>query len=136
MVKDGSDRYDRNTYVKFDLSGIHPPVQRAILRITVVDLTNGVPAPLYLFGIDNDSWDEGTITWNNRPPVEIPPIVSVNVDQVGVYEFDVTDYINQQLNNDAVATLVLSDENTARRKVRLWSREGTAPPQLELKFGP
>ena len=135
IVKDGSDEYDRNAYIRFDLPSVSGPVVRAILTLTVERLPNGEPAPVKLYVSDNN-WQEDTITWNNRPPINSAvPFLSAEISQLGDIEFDITDYINATLDRgERSITLVIADGTTARRMVRFWSREGTTPPRLELKF--
>lgn len=131
VVKDGSDNFNRNTYIKFDLSNLSKKVTYVGLRVMVGKVTNGVPAPLFVFGMEDDSWDEMTMTWNNRPLVDSQQLLSqAQVSQTGIIEFDVTDYINAQITGDKIASIVLSDETTARRILELSSREGTTSPVL------
>lgn len=58
------------------------------------------------------------------------------VEKAGFIDFDVTDFIKTQLEGDKTASIVLSDETTARRIVEISSREGVAPPTLVITYIP
>ena len=137
IVKDGSDQFDRNAYIRFDLAAAPGPVRNATLTLSVERLPNGEPAPVNLFLSDDNSWQEYGITWNNRPPVNsAAPLCSAEVNKRGALEFDMTEFVNAAIERgDREITIVLIDGTTARRMVRFWSREGTVPPILALTFG-
>ena len=65
VKKDTGTGYNREAFLKFDLSGISDPVSAAVLCLTPLTLGATVEHQIY-FMLD-DSWTETGITWNNRP---------------------------------------------------------------------
>lgn len=57
------ESYVRESYVKFDLSTMLPADGEVMLRLH----HNQPPSPLMLHSVQEDSWDEDTLTWNNAP---------------------------------------------------------------------
>jgi hyaluronate lyase len=120
---------NKKAYTKFDLSPI-VSVDRAILRIHTSS-TSGEAAVLTATGADN-SWAEGTITWNNAPLPNTGVLDSVWVNgREQVYELDVTDYIRGRLARDRQATLVLSGTDYESLAMSIHSKEHSyGGPQL------
>jgi hypothetical protein len=55
----------RESLIRFDLSGISQPISSAQLKLKVTSATaNGV---FHVYRLLSDSWDEDTVTWNNKP---------------------------------------------------------------------
>jgi hyaluronate lyase len=63
-----NDGYNRVAYLRFDLSGVTRPVERAVLWVygKTAD-NNGVQTALRAWPVANDTWTESGLTWNNRP---------------------------------------------------------------------
>jgi hypothetical protein len=57
---------DRQIYLKFDLSGA-ASITSASLQMHRVTSPTSPSRPVGIFGCANTSWEESTITWNNRP---------------------------------------------------------------------
>ncbi|GGB94662.1 hypothetical protein GCM10011325_22530 [Dyadobacter sediminis] len=127
FVKSGMNK--ARAYIKFSLSGLGQ-VNSAKLRIygsCNCLYSSGVIAR----GISDDSWTENEITWNNAP-TDVTGYSSHTVvtDNPKYHDLDVTEFIQQQINGDGIATLLL--EWTARdTRSNYNSRESIAnPPQL------
>ncbi|WP_372798291.1 DNRLRE domain-containing protein, partial [Pontiella sp.] len=55
------------TFIKFDLPVYYPPdIQRAVLTFTGKSESN-VLTQAHVYGLDDDSWSEDSLTWNNAP---------------------------------------------------------------------
>ena len=122
--------YDREAYLKFDLSSVQGTPLSAILRVYVF-YTNTDPSGFNVYGVTDDSWTELGITWNNAPGSGGLALdsVAVPVDAFGWYELDVTQFVRA----DADGTLSLHLQNNvvgALTNLSMYSREGTYPPQL------
>jgi len=65
-VKKEGAGYDRQTFVKFDLSGITGPVSSAKVRLFMTT-SGGAAITNQAYLVTQDGWSESGITWNNRP---------------------------------------------------------------------
>ena len=102
---------DKIPYFKFDLSAIEPAeVISATLRIYCNGKNNGTIS-VTAIGVDNDSWDEHTITYNNQPRNANDTQIAVATVDVSEqwYEWDVTSFVNQELAGDKIVTIYLDD---------------------------
>lgn len=110
-VKDGAgDDLDRQSYLRFDLQDIGGHVEEAKLRLFAREV--GVGAATYeLLRVNDDSWTESELDWNNRPPAG-ETIASGIISVGGELVFDVTSYIVEQAVSDGKASLVLRRAET------------------------
>lgn len=132
VVKDGSDDFDRRTFLRFDLRGLATThVRRAVLKLYVTDLPNGTPAPFRTAAIADDSWNEATLTSNTQPALGSSGM-QYSVTRTGWFSLDLIGYVNTQLVGDKVVSLALFDDTATRRMIRWSSKEGTHPPILEI----
>lgn len=83
-----------------------------------------------VFAIADDSWEEGTITWNNAP--ELGDSVGVLVidhaisteDPAIDFQVDITDYVNSQLaEEDNVISFALYDVTPYNGHIRFYAKE-------------
>jgi acid phosphatase type 7 len=127
LVNGGADP-DVVSYLRFSVSGVTAPVQRATLRLWVRENggTRDGPA-LYATGTD---WTEADLTWTTRPAA----IGSVLDDTEKIasstwVEYDVTPAVS----GDGPIAFVLVASSADG--VIFHSREGENPPQLVLMTG-
>ncbi len=100
-------RNDRRTFLKFDLSSLTAPIYDVRLRLNVA---NDAPAPTLdaLHYVPDDSWAEGTITYNNQPAVGAF-IDTMAVPPHGAWvEYDITDLVNTEIAGDGLLSLRLT----------------------------
>jgi hypothetical protein len=128
----------RNTYLKFVLSTA-VKVTSAKLRIYGYNHENTNKIYLHVSGLDDDSWEENTVTNESVPLAANPSLSSVGVTDVKqYYELDVSSYVKAQLAaSDAVVSFMLVDPNLRNTGLVFNSRENSAnPPQLILQTQP
>jgi hypothetical protein len=133
-VKSSSSAYTRHAFIQFDLSGYTASsAEMAVLDMTVHSHDSpGTTVPLELYAVDDDSWDENTITWNNAPAPGILLGV-VNVSDKGPISFDITDYVEAELAGDKRVSLVLLDNSGTNERIKIRSRTAeNDPPTLTL----
>ncbi|MCM8750442.1 DNRLRE domain-containing protein [Thermomicrobiaceae bacterium CFH 74404] len=119
LLIDGSPR--RETYLRFTVTGIQGPVQRATLRVYVTDSTANGPIA---YAASND-WDEETLTWSNRPAIKGSPLHDHCTLKAGTWaEFDVTALVT----SDGTYTIALIPNSDDGLDVS--SREGQHAPEL------
>ena len=135
IVKSSSDEhYTRYSFLRFDLAGFQASsVDNVTFKAYVHDhQTPGVSVPLKLYAVDDDTWGEDTITWNNQP-VAGALLGTVNVSDVGPVEFDITSQLATELVSDNLLSLVLLDDSGTNKMLQLRSRtRENDQPSLEI----
>lgn len=127
----GTREWFNNSYLKFNLAGSGiTTVTTATLRLKTIVVGNSTSSPnnLQLFAVPNDAWTETGITWNNQPPrnpLFLGQKYGFNSAAGAIVEFDVTAYVQTQVNADGVVSLALSDEFWRARGMEFHSREAT-----------
>ncbi len=126
VKKTVGDEYTRRAFLKFDVSSLSGVAPSAVLSLSV---DTAVDCTLQVFAIDDDSWTEGGLTWNNEPAT------GTLLDSVAMTGFssavalDVTDYVNLQSAGDNTVSLMLWQETNAD-PVRFNTRETSVGPLL------
>lgn len=135
LVKDFADSYIRKTHVKFDVGTSIPNILTAKVRLYASALTNGTSIPIRVNGTI-DSWTEAGINWSNAPAGIA--ISTITVDGVGqYYEWDVTSYVQNQLNaGDNIISLVFDAPSVSAVLATFCSKESNSTsrdPQLIIR---
>ncbi|QRR02452.1 CBM96 family carbohydrate-binding protein [Dyadobacter sandarakinus] len=133
-VKGGSrEDLNRATYLKFSLAGINS-LTKARLRIYGYNHEPelGSVVTVDIHTLDNDDWNENTLTWNTAPQGMMKEIAIFGAYSTArYYELDVTKYAKSWAAGDKVITLVLRDNNKGKKRVIFNSKEHPLnPPQL------
>lgn len=120
-----------HSYLKFDASGIGGAVQRATLRLFVVDASSD-GGSIRLVSNDflgtSTPWNEAQLTWDNAPALDSPALDGVGPVVEGVWvEFDVTAAIT----GPGIYSFGL--DSVSSNSVRYSSKEGANPPQLVIE---
>lgn len=119
VVKDGVNlSYDRASYFKTNFNVIKDGIDSAILHFYVN--TSG-SAPITIYGLTDDSWDETTLTYDSQPDnAGAISLGTVQVSNAGWYTLDVSDYIEGQA-TDKIVSFKLIDESEAKEYIRISS---------------
>ncbi|HWE97712.1 MAG TPA: DNRLRE domain-containing protein [Tepidisphaeraceae bacterium] len=158
FVKNASSGDNRVTFLKFDLTGL-TSVNSAVLQLSGSLQTAQAPATdTGVYAVSDTSWVEGNgtivnsigdgfdtdnspsgeMTWNNQPAVDGPLLATATVSRstFQAITFDVTQYIQQQINAGATqVTLALENIQPTAQETEFLSRESTsqgAGPQLVI----
>jgi hypothetical protein len=125
--------YARQSYLKFDLSTLQGArIESAKLYVNgrVVDGT-GTTSKVEAHGVDDDSWTEGGITWNNKPALSaLQSTTTIDSHANEWREFDVTAYLQAQFAGDQTATIGLKD--LGGYGSIFASKEGSAKPYIRI----
>ncbi|WP_197080918.1 endo-alpha-N-acetylgalactosaminidase family protein [Gordoniibacillus kamchatkensis] len=100
---DGNAGYSRESYLKFDLSGVTSAVYAAKVKLNLVDVGETAPNQVVELVTDN-TWTENTITWNNKP-ASSGIVLATFPPTLGAHEFDVTSQVQQALAADKQLSL-------------------------------
>ena len=103
--------YSRIAYLKFDVGSLPADVSRAVLRL----YNNAGPAsPLDLtaFLVEDDTWQDDTITWNNAGPCTLDrdramDAITIQPSSPGYVEFDLTPWVADQAAGDGTLSVAL-----------------------------
>lgn len=118
-----SSGYARTTFLKFSLDSIKT-VNKAVLRLYGNNTENFAYIDISAFGVDNDSWTENGIMWNNAPAASTPSLSSVSVgNQLKYYDFDVTSYVKSQLAGDKIVSLLVKDTSLQNKNLSFNSKQ-------------
>lgn len=69
VIKKDNTGYNREVYLKFDLSTIKPDLyNKYLLKLTVSNSNSSINETQWIVShVSSDSWDEKSISWNNSP---------------------------------------------------------------------
>ncbi len=129
-VKKSGSGYNREAYIKFDISSVPGNPQQVLLRLHA-KLTSPDAADTTAYAVSDNSWTESGITWNNRPAAG-SALDTRRIDKTGYrdVDFDVTSYVaglRQQGINQA--SFVLKNDFATSAIVQARSRETSSADQ-------
>lgn len=128
-----SDSSTRKTYLKFSLGGV-ADVSTARLRLYGRNTEGAGTGNIAVFGVENDSWTERGLTFNNAPAVATEALGTIGVSgEAKYYELDVTSFVQAQFGKDKEAGFLLTDAAVQNMLLSFNSRENASnPPQLVI----
>lgn len=138
LVKDSSQGYQRETYMRFDLTGQIPDgsvIESATLYLNgAVKDSNGTEVDTKIFASD-DSWKENEVTWENKP-VRGQELAGMHFDSSFRWQTaDLTEFVRQKAAVNGVVSLdIAQDLNRRGLALNIKSREDANKPYLKLKF--
>ncbi|MDZ7343633.1 MAG: DNRLRE domain-containing protein, partial [candidate division KSB1 bacterium] len=120
-----------NGFLKFAVAGLDGPVQRAKLRLSVVNASNDGGSVYVVSNNQRSSttpWAETDLNWNNAPLISGAPLSTAGpVSLDSLIELDVTPAINGE------GTYSFGMTSNSSDRVYYSSKEGTIPPQLVIE---
>jgi hypothetical protein len=121
----------RDIYLRFEIpaSQPHPPV--ALLEFRTHTSNQG--GEIHVFPINDPSWSESGLTWNNRPTLLETSIAVVPVPVGGGHRlnFDLTEFVHNEMT--AGRKINLRMRSGGNNAIVFSSKEGTHPPLLLLE---
>lgn len=126
----GTGAYDRRAYLKFDLDAFDKPGITVDMRLSLkVQFSHDGGHALYLHKVNDNSWVETLITFNNAPAPVLPWIASVtttavatNANPPGVLNFDITNYYQNESPSGLVSFMIDAELRTSLGTTELYSR--------------
>lgn len=92
-VKSHDSGWNRNAFLKFDLSQLSSGISLAKLRLFGA-IGDGSSLSIQAFGIADTNWLESSLVWNNQPPMaDALASLMVSGSTYQWYEWDVTAYV-------------------------------------------
>jgi parallel beta-helix repeat protein len=114
---------EKDAYLKFDVAGVSGTIASATLRIYAA---SGSSIGFDLGGVADSSWLEGSLTYQNAPPIGASLGSSGPFSSGAYIEIDVTGYVT---GNGAVSFGITTPHTTA---IRFDSSEGANQPELVI----
>ena len=121
-----SGSLNRDSFIRFPLTEMTGPAEEVTLNLVVTTIggEGSGPRTIEIRELNNDSWDESTMTWNTRASTSGALIATINADTVGLeYSVDVTSYVNQEQGGDGIASFAIVQPNGVGKYVAFGSRE-------------
>ncbi len=141
----GSNQFrDRRIFLKFNFEqSVLTEADQAILRLYGTDVEGSYNYTA--LGIEDDSWTEDELTYINMPTGGVEISDTTVESGEGWYEWDVTSFVNNQLEGDKIVSLYLRDIDLSGGRTDWNSKESPfyhpelilipsadAPPQYPL----
>ena len=128
-VKVGGTGYERQAYLKFDINTLTAgQIQNAKLRLYgSLSSTESTNLTFNIKAVNSTTWDEDTLTWNNKPSVG-STLASVVIpdDTKRWYEIDISPYVQQQRAAGATSlSLAVVGTVNSPAAFAIWSKENT-----------
>lgn len=127
VKKDGAG-FTRETYLRFKLSDISQgSFAKATLKLSTIAANANVAnkTDWQLYFVANDTWDETTINYNNKP-VAGDLLATVRSVAGGVVEWDITNQLNTELSGDKnISLLLVSSTVGSNYDITFASKENT-----------
>ncbi|WP_185154137.1 DNRLRE domain-containing protein [Fulvivirga sp. M361] len=122
VKKDNNQNLTRRTYMKFNLSNISTPVDKAILRLHV--LGSGVDTHDMRL-VPSNSWTENGIKWNNQPSTNGEVIASWITPGIGNIVFvDLTELVRNEMTEDKLFSVQIQSRGS--RFISYVSKESSS----------
>jgi hypothetical protein len=112
-------------YLKFDLALLPKELSSVKLRVKAKKENKNI---VEAFFVQNDSWDEQAITWNNKPE-KSTSLGRVSANEEDIFEWDILDLVNTEIEGDKILTVVLI-ATEMNKSLEFYSREGAADNML------
>lgn len=135
-VKRSSIGFQREAFLQFDLGDLTGDVDSAVLYLygNVAD-SAGTEIDNTVRAVENDSWAETGLTWNNRPSTGASLATTRVNSQPAWREFDITDFVKAQAAGDRTASLAVIQETEPGLSTNFYSKEsGKFKPYLKVKL--
>jgi len=131
---------NQGAFLKFDLSGISAgsTINSAALYAYDHNGTYDDSITIDALRVDNDDWDESTITWNNAPWADVGAVLDSDLVEAGVGKWntwDVTSFVAGEFAGDGEASILLQSEDEGPPEDEAAgynSKESTYPEKVYL----
>ncbi|CAM2801009.1 DUF7594 domain-containing protein [Rariglobus hedericola] len=137
-VKNDAVDWNRQTYLKFDLSSVSGPINSGRVRLCVQS-AGAASSSIGLYASANSSWSESGITWSTKPATTGAALSSVTIPgglAAGTWlEWDVTTYLQQEkaAGRNTVTLVLQSSTQGSTTGVTFNSRQAASnQPQLKV----
>ncbi|MDF2924606.1 MAG: type protein [Paenibacillaceae bacterium] len=139
LIKDAYPGYQREAFLKFDLSAIEGEILSAELYVYGrVDDPAITEAAGTVFAVEDDSWQESMLNWNNRP-AQGAALEELRFEQSwGWQSTDISAYVLQETAGDGLVSVKLAELMDRKgAAIYMKSREDAVfAPYLHIRLKP
>jgi hypothetical protein len=126
-------------YLRFDLSGI--PSDQKITNISLklydYDYQGTSGKIISVFAVSNDTWNEMTLTWNNKPGYNASYQANQSITGTGQYfTWDISTFKDFCSGSDKLLSVVVIATDDPYYSFNFYSREGFNKPYLTVETSP
>jgi hypothetical protein len=124
----------RDAFLRLDISGF-TTVSSAKLALSA-HTNDGSAIAVSAYAVSNTTWGETSITWNNKPHLDLIPTVlaSATVSTAATYTLDLTSYVKSSIAAGAKLITIALHGATSNGYVIVTSRQATSGrPSFTLK---
>jgi hypothetical protein len=125
VVKDAGYGFNRETFLKFDVSGASDALS-AKIQIRIAS-DSDAPATLRLYRVNSDDWTESGVTFSNRPALATSLGTATVPPGGGVLEFTILSTVLAESGGDGVLSLALVGAGNEDKFIKIYSREAADP---------
>ncbi|MCH7402004.1 DNRLRE domain-containing protein [Belliella kenyensis] len=127
----GAGDFDRRAYLMFDLNELNSEGVITDLRFQIgVVFTHARNDDLDVYNVNDTTWTEMGINWNNAPLPDAGPIATLKTTRIPAFNYDLTDFYESRESLGKI-TLMLDGEATKDETNDLASKEHpTFPPPM------
>ncbi|MCS7131349.1 MAG: DNRLRE domain-containing protein, partial [Hadesarchaea archaeon] len=104
---------NERVFLKFDVGKLIPAgyeIKGAKLYVNCFRISGAAGKNVQVYAVEDDSWTEATITWNNQPALGSPLGTVAITEEDKWYSWDVTSFVVQQRGVDNIVSLCLRAE--------------------------
>ncbi len=101
----------RRSFVKLSLTNIPVGLQITSAKLYLRCYNLDVSRNIEVYVVEDDSWSEDTITWNNKPPLGKLLSTSYVDSRDAVFEWDITSFVKSEYAGDKIVSLCVKDAN-------------------------
>ncbi|PID93146.1 MAG: hypothetical protein CSA96_00570 [Bacteroidetes bacterium] len=103
----GHSDSDQKAYLMFNLGEFEKEADVIGMELEMaVNLTGGAGAGLKLYAVQDQSWDESGLTWNNAPAADPDPLAGIATTAVSAFSFDLGDYYKGLTGNETLSLML------------------------------
>ena len=139
LVVDGDGGTYFHSYLKFNLSSVLPSGAiitdaKLCLYLDGLGCDHGT---VYCYAVTDDSWDEDTITWDNKPAtgdlLDSTDVYGGLLDIHKYYSWNVTGFVAAEWAGDGVVSFCMTPSATLIN-ANFQSKDDSRPPYLQITF--
>jgi hypothetical protein len=129
---------DRRIYLRFDISGIDTAKIAHARLALYMNSASGSIDKLYIFGVENNSWDEGTAVWPG-PDYNINEAGTINVlgDAGWKVSTNLLDYVKSAYTTNGLISIAIFTKELAGNDILYFDSKETSngdPAKIEFYY--
>lgn len=121
LCRNGSDIYSYG-YFGFNISNLNKGLITKVEFEFEVDNLSYSPCTMYIYRV-TESWDESTLTWNNRPSYDSSEVKTVTITGAVTFKVDITDLFEDETSDSFFSVVAHATVGYSNEWVDIASKE-------------